>query len=219
MDNILIGKRLKSARENRRLTLSELGQLVGVAASTVQRYESGLIIHPKTPVLTAFAAALGVEKEWLLCESEDAERPADMPNNAFSVDPADMISVPVIGRVAAGLACHAENNIESYELIPQDSVKYGSDYVFLRVTGDSMSPMIMEDDLVLVRCQDIVDSGTYAVVIIDDEDGVVKKVVMEKNRIKLISENPYYPPRIFEGPEVSRIRIFGKVTEIKRKLP
>ena len=65
--------------------------------------------------------------------------------------------------------------------------------------------------------EDIVDSGTYAVVIIDNEDGVVKKIYMSKGRIELRSENPYYPPRIFEGEECARVRIFGKVIECKRK--
>ena len=61
------------------------------------------------------------------------------------------------------------------------------------------------------------DSGTYAVVIIDDDDGVVKKVRYGKDWIELISENPYYPPRRFEGEDVQRVRIFGRVMESKHK--
>ena len=80
-----------------------------------------------------------------------------------------------------------------------------------------MSPKILEGDLVLVRCQDIVDSGDYAVVLIDGEDGVVKKVMLGRDYVELISENPYYPPRRFEGSDMDRIRIFGKVVESRRK--
>lgn len=141
-----------------------------------------------------------------------------MPANAYPADMSGNVRIPVIGRVAAGLACHADMDIEGYEYAPAEDINPDENYVYLRVKGDSMSPLILEDDLILVRCQDIVDSGTYAVVIIDNEDGVVKKIYMSKGRIELRSENPYYPPRIFEGEECARVRIFGKVIECKRKV-
>ena len=88
---------------------------------------------------------------------------------------------------------------------------------FLRVVGDSMYPLFMEGDLVLVRCQSSVDSGSYAVVMIDEEDGVVKKIVYGPDFIELHSINPMYPVRRFENEDVTRIRVFGLVREIKRK--
>ena len=127
------------------------------------------------------------------------------------------VQIPVIGKVAAGLACYAEENIEGFEYAPKNIISSGDSYVYLRVQGDSMAPLILDGDMVLVRCQSSVDSGTYAVVIIDNNDGVVKKVVYGKDWIELISENPYYPPRRFEGEDVLRVRVFGRVMESKRK--
>ena len=75
----------------------------------------------------------------------------------------------------------------------------------------------MEDDLVLVQLQSVVESGDYAVVIVDNEDGLVKKIVYGENYIHLKSNNPYYPVRKFEGDEMNRVRIVGKVVESKRK--
>mgnify|MGYP000585672906 FL=1 len=69
----------------------------------------------------------------------------------------------------------------------------------------------------LVRCQSSVDSGSYAVVMIDEEDGVVKKIVYGPDFIELHSINPMYPVRRFENEDVTRIRVFGLVREIKRK--
>ena len=63
-----------------------------------------------------------------------------------------------------------------------------------------------------------VDSGSIAVVIVDDEDGVIKRVVYGDDFIELQSINPMYPPRRFEGRDVLRIRVFGLVKEVKRKL-
>ena len=93
-----------------------------------------------------------------------------------------------------------------------------NEYFYLQVVGDSMYPEMEEGDLVLARRQDSVDSGSYAVVIIDNEDGVIKRVVYDKDYVELESVNPMYPPRRFEGADVLRVRVFGLVKEIKRKL-
>ena len=81
-----------------------------------------------------------------------------------------------------------------------------------------MYPDIKENDLVLVKCQNSADSGAIAVVVIDNEDGVIKRVVYDRDFIELQSINPMYPPRRFEKKEMSRIRIFGIVKQIKRAL-
>lgn len=209
-----MGRRMESRRREMKMTMAELGNRVGVAASTIQRYEAGRIARPKYPVICAIASALGVSAKDLTGEA--AGKP-DIPANVFPVDMSSMAKVPVVGKVAAGLACYADEYLEGYEMTPSEMIRSGYDYVYLHVRGDSMQPLILENDLVLVRCQDTVDSGTYAVVIIDGEDGVVKKVYMYRNRIELISENPYYPPRVFRGEECSRVRIFGRVMEVKRK--
>ena len=208
----LAGKRIKSRRLELKLTLAEIGNAIGVAPSTIQRYETGVITRPKVPVLKAIASALDVSYSWIINGSDNA-----MPDNAFAAELQSTVKIPVIGKVAAGLACYADQYVESYECAAAEDIDPSYDYVYLRVTGDSMLPLLMEGDLVLVRCQDIVDSGTYAVVIIDNEDGVVKKIFMSRGRIELKSENPYYPPRIFEGEDCARVRIFGKVIECKRK--
>lgn len=211
-NKLLAGRRIKNRRTEMKLTLAELGNMIGVAPSTIQRYEAGSISRPKIPVIKAICNALDVSYEWVTGKSADP-----LPPNAFPAESSANVRIPVIGRVAAGLACHADHNIEGYEYVPADEISEHEDYVYLKVKGDSMSPLILEGDLVLVRCQDIVDNGTYGVVIIDNEDGVVKKIYMSKGRIELRSENPYYPPRVFEGEECARVRIFGKVIECKRK--
>ena len=72
-------------------------------------------------------------------------------------------------------------------------------------------PSFEEGDLVLVRCPSSVNSGDYAIALIDDDNGVVKRVIYGKDWIELQSVNPMYAPRRFEGADVQRIRIFGLV--------
>lgn len=210
MDNNATGELIKKRRAALGLTLQEVGDAVGVSRSTVKKWETGFIRNMKKDRLPKLAKVLQLPVSSLIEE--------ELPRNCSPVDLSEeSVQLPVIGRVAAGLSCHAEENIECYELAPKNIISSSDRYVYLRVQGDSMAPLILDGDLVLIRCQDSVDSGTYAVVIIDDDDGVVKKVCYGKDWIELISENPYYPPRRFEGSDVQRVRIFGRVMESKHK--
>lgn len=81
-----------------------------------------------------------------------------------------------------------------------------------------MFPKIEDGDSVVVRKQTSVDSGTVAVVMIDGEDGVVKKVTYGDDWIELHSFNPMYPVRRFEGADVQRLSVVGKVTKIIKEM-
>ncbi len=204
------GERIKMLRKEHNFTQEELGAKIGVQKAAIQKYEKGTVKNIKHDSLIKLAQVLSTTPEYLLGWD-------GAPSNIEVVNNSDFVTIPVIGRVAAGISCFADNNIVDYELIHKDDIRDGEQYTFLRVVGDSMYPLLMENDLVLVRCQSSVDSGSLAVVIIDDEDGVIKKVVYGNDFIELQSVNPMYPPRRFEDSEVQRIRVFGLVKEVKRK--
>lgn len=204
------GERIKALRKARGMTQEELGNVIGVQKAAIQKYEKGTVRNIKRDSLIKLAQFFNTTPEYLLGWS-------DMPSNLEPLNTAELVMIPVIGRVAAGISCLAENNITDYSPVPKSSITDGEQYAFLRVEGDSMYPIFIEGDLVLVRCQTSVDSGSYAVVTIDNEDGVVKKVVYGKDFIELQSVNPMYPPRRFEGEDVLRIRVFGLVKEVQRK--
>lgn len=199
-----IGNNIKRLRAESGLTQDRLGELVGVTGKAVCSWELGLKT-PRMPVIERLADLFGVSKTEII---EDAKSPPVSP----------ITRVPILGRVAAGSGCLADDNLDGYENVPTDILSTEEEYILLNVKGDSMSPKIEEGDRLLIQLQPSVDSGSYAVVLIDDEDGVVKKVCYSKNRIELISENPYYPPRIFEDSEVTRVRVVGLVKYIFRKV-
>ena len=91
-------------------------------------------------------------------------------------------------------------------------------YIWVNVEGDSMSPLIDDGSKILIRMQESVDSGQIAVVLIDNEEAVVKKVEYGSDFVVLISINPYYPPRRFEGSDVLRVRVVGVVKEVSKQL-
>ena len=205
------GERIKQLRKEHKLTQEELGRVIGVQKAAIQKYEKGTVTNIKKESLLKLAEVLDTTPEYIL-GWDGAVTGLD------PVSPSDFVKVPVIGRVAAGIRCFAETNIVDYESVLKSDIRGNEQYAFLRVVGDSMYPMLMENDLVLVRCQTSVDSGSLAVVIVDDEDGVIKRVVYGDDFIELQSINPMYPPRRFEGRDVLRIRVFGLVKEVKRKL-
>ena len=66
-----IGTRLKQRRDETGKTLQQIADAVGVAKSTVQRYENDAIGTPKAPVVAAIAEVLNVSARWLLCQTDD----------------------------------------------------------------------------------------------------------------------------------------------------
>ena len=204
------GERIKQLRLQHGLTQEELGARLGVQRAAVQKYEKGTVKNIKRDALLRLAEVLETTPEYLLGWDE-------MPKNVIPISAEDLVHIPVIGRVAAGLSCFAEDNIVDYETVLRSDISKAEKYAFLRVIGDSMYPVFMEGDLVLVQVQESVDSGTYAVVTVDNEDGVIKRIVYGTDFIELQSVNPMYPPRRFENEDVMRIRVFGAVKEVKRK--
>lgn len=203
------GDRIRQLRKERKMTQEELGKVIGVQKAAIQKYEKGTVQNIKRASLIKLAEVLGTTPEYILGW--------DAPQNLEPISTDGMIMIPIIGKVAAGTSCFAESNITGYEPVQSSDISKSEQYAFLKVTGDSMYPMFMEGDLVLIRVQSSVDSGAYAVVTIDNEDGVVKRVVYGADFIELQSVNPMYPPRRFENEEVTRIRVFGVVKEVKRK--
>ena len=199
-----IGENIKKHRLSLGLTQDKLGEMLGVTGKAVSTWEKGVKI-PRMPIITQLADLFDVPKSRLIDDDSDKKR-----------EP--IVHVPLVGRVAAGEGCLAEDNYDGYEPVPTDILTPGEKYIFLNVKGDSMSPKIEEGDRLLVQLQSSVDSGSFAVVVIDDEDGVVKKICYSSDRIELVSENPYYPPRVFSGADVTRVRIVGLVKYVFRKL-
>ena len=185
--------------------------------SDISQYCSGKT-EPNQEKLFILGNALNVSEAWLMGYDVPMQAEQIAPSNTYPLDDIKFVNVPVIGSVAAGTGCLADNEIIGYEPTDYDDVKDGQEYRYLTVKGDSMYPKFEEGDLVLVRCQSSVDSGSYAVVLIDDEEGVIKKIVYGPNFIELHSINPMYPVRRFENENVLRIRVFGLVRSIKRKL-
>lgn len=122
--------------------------------------------------------------------------------------------VPIIGSVRCGSGGLALEEPQGYE---GADVANAEDYFWLRATGDSMEPDVREGDLVLIHKQPEVESGELAVVVVDGEEGMLKRVILKPGAVILQSANPAHPPRVFIGAEAQSVRIAGKAVQMVRK--
>ena len=211
MDTKETGKIIAARRRELDMTLEEVGEKVGVTKSTIQRYEAGLITTPKIAVLESIARALSLDSSLL------TGKKTTLPENAMPVNSGNpKIAIPILGNVAAGEGAFADSNVIGYIMEDRNSLSSAEEYCYLVVKGDSMYPEFKDGDKVLVKCCPSAESGDYAVVMVDDDNGIVKKIEYGNGYIMLHSVNPMYPPRKFEGKDMLRIRIFGVVRGLRR---
>lgn len=174
--------------------------------------------EPSISKFRKLADYLETTTAYLLGETDNPRPlPKSLTDAIMPYVPENMTPIPVIGSVSAGIGCLAEMDIESYEFVDSSNLNSTYEHVYVKVKGDSMEPLLLEGDLVLVRVQDYAETGDYVVVIINGDEGVVKRIEINKTNIILHSENPYYPPRKFDKKAMNDVRIFGIVIESKRK--
>ncbi|MEY8279264.1 helix-turn-helix domain-containing protein [Blautia marasmi] len=70
-DPIKMGLRIRNQREELGLTLKDVADSIGVASSTIMRYENGTILKPKLPVIESIAKYLGVNPAWICCKTDE----------------------------------------------------------------------------------------------------------------------------------------------------
>jgi repressor LexA len=123
-----------------------------------------------------------------------------------------VVSIPILGRVAAGIPILAEENLDGTVLLPQNFLGKGSHFA-LRVKGDSMTGAgIMDGDLAVIRSQVTAENGEIVVAMTDEDAVTLKRYFKEKSRIKLQAENPAYHPIYAQG-----VRILGKLVSVVRR--
>jgi repressor LexA len=126
--------------------------------------------------------------------------------------PANIIRLPVVGAVAAGVPTLAAENIETTLQLPTELVRDDATFV-LRVKGDSMVDAgILDGDYVAVREQPDAVNGEIVVAQLDD-DATVKRFFRESDRIRLQPENPSMEPIYARD-----VHILGKVVAVFRRM-
>lgn len=200
-----VGDYIKSLRISCGISQEELGKIVGVQRAAVQKWESGRTQNLKRATIQKLADYFNVSPANFIDSSPGAERKG--------------VKIPVLGTVAAGMPIYAYEDVIDYEEIPEEMAETG-EYFALKIKGDSMSPRILEGDVVIVKKQSDVDSGDIAIVLINREEATVKCLKKQQNGIILTAYNPdVWEPKFFSNKEIEQlpVSVIGKVVELRAK--
>lgn len=217
--NKIVGLRIRAERQNKHLTLKELGALVGISESTTQRYEKGQIKSVDINIMKKFADALEIPTERLLGwdESGSPAAPQDAPAAFASFE---YTLIPV------GISAGQMEDCEALSLLPKISVPdvimgpYARDprIVFMRVNGESMNRVIDNGATIAVmtgleRCQ--IQNGDIVIARYDGAGYTIKRYydLPEKHQIILTpdSDDPGFLPIPINYESPDDLRIFGRV--------
>ena len=151
-----------------------------------------------------------LEKNGYIRRDPTKPRAIEICDDSFQMVRTEMVSIPVIGTVAAGMPILAEENIESYFPVPAEYVPAGEAFA-LKVKGESMVNVgIHNGDQVFVKACTTAKNGEIIVALVDDS-ATVKTFYKEDGHIRLQPENDTMEPII-----VDDCKILGKVFGVFR---
>lgn len=205
-----IGDNIRQQRHAMHLTLEEVAAQVGISRQTMSRYETGIIANIPSDKIELLAKALKTTPSALMGWGS----PAPLPAGAIPIDLSKYHQIPILGRISAGLPLYADEHIEGYTLTDLNG---GAEYFALRVHGDSMNALRINDgDVIIVRRQEEVEQGEVAVVLVGGEDATVKRFYATDSTVTLMpqSTNPAHTPQIYDLRRTD-ICILGKVVKVE----
>ena len=172
----------------------------GLANSAPVKWKNGSVPHSKS--LKRIADYFDVSPDFLLGYKNE--------NGA--------VKVKIYGTIAAGIPIDAIEDVIDEEEIPA-AMANGSEYIGLKVKGDSMEPLIPNGAYAILRCQPDCENGQIAAVLINGNEATLKRVVKRSNGITLIPENAKYPTLSFSNEEIEKapVTIIGVLKETRMK--
>lgn len=205
-------KRLEKALNFRNMKPVELHERTGISESLLSKYLSGNAIARQRKI-ALISETLNINPVWLMGY--------DVPMEETQVDYLGnpVTKIPLLGVVKAGYDYMAQENWEGMIEVDKDIIKDGADYFALKIKGDSMSPVLIENDIVVIKKQEDFENGDLVVAIINGDEATIKKGRKNDTSIVLQPFNPNYEPLIFTNDEMKSIpvTIVGIVKQLKRE--
>lgn len=173
---------------------------------------SGQVQATGSPPTSAAAPQRGFQPS--VIEGSGPPRANLAPPPASQVIDARTVSVPVMGRIAAGTPISAIQNHTHDIAVPPDLLTNGEHFA-LEVKGDSMIEAgIFDGDTVIIRRCDTAENGDIVVALVEGEEATLKRLRKKGTTIALEAANPEFKTRIF-GPD--QIDIQGRLVGLLRR--
>ena len=127
---------------------------------------------------------------------------------------ADAVSLPLLGRIAAGTPIEALSDPSNQLEVPASMLGRGEHFA-LEIVGDSMVEAgILDGDTVVIERADTANHGEIVVALIQKQEATLKTLLKEPGRVGLQAENPRYETRYFQTDEVE---VQGRLTGLMRR--
>ena len=201
----IFSNRLQKALDCSNMRQVDLVEKTKLDKTLINKYLAG-IMKAKQDKLTILADALNVNEVWLMGYDVPMERDIN------KIELNEKQAFPLLGTVKAGYDYLASENIIGYINLDKN-IPNPEEYFALKVTGDSMQPVLYDDDIVIVHSQNDIESGQVGIVLINGDEATVKKIIKHNDYIELISFNSYYPPK--KLTKDTEFKIVGKVVEAR----
>ena len=185
---------------------------IKLTKSDLSQYVSGKVA-PGQDKLSIIGMTLDVSEAWLMGYDVPMKRGDSHKMSDDSVPPGfeplpKMVKRPLVGSIACGEPITAEENIEDYVDVPEDT---HCDFC-LRCKGDSMIDAGIHDgDLVYIHIQPEVENGQIAAVRIDGE-ATLKRVFWDSANqvLQLVPANSSYMPKVYSGQALENVHVEGR---------
>lgn len=198
-------KLLKELRAKKGYTQQKIANQLNISQQAYAKYELGLS-EPDIGTIKKLAEIFNVSIDYLLEGKTTNSRG---------------VKIPVLGTIPAGIPIEAVEDVLDYEEISEAMARHG-EFFALKVRGESMSPIILDGDVVIIRKQEDADSGDICVVMIDGCDATLKEIKKDPNGLWVLPKNPNseFQPTFYTREEIITVpvRILGIAVEIRRSL-
>lgn len=167
-------------------------------------------IYPRIDKIQILANYFDIRKSDLVEDKQNSEKEPHILTLEEKGEEFHKQAFPILGKVKAGYNYLAQENWTGLVSIDKE-VSDPENYFALSVTGNSMEPILYEDDIVIVHSQNDVENGQVGIVLINNEEATIKKIQKYDNHIELVAFNSYYPVRKLTKDD--NFSIIGKVVE------
>lgn len=219
-----IGEIIKKYRTEHKVSQRAFASRTSLSPSYINTLEK--IYNPKTnkpysvttDVAKEIANAMNLSIEELL---NSLDKNQEFNVNSTKIDELGnpVSPIPILGIVKAGYDYFAQENWEGTIDVEKSLVGDGSDYFALKIRGDSMFPVLVEDDIVIIKKQNDFENGDIVVAIVNGDEATIKKGKKNDVGILLQPFNQNYEPLLFTYDEMESIpvTIVGIVKQLKRE--
>lgn len=202
----MFGNVLKNLRESIGMNQEELSEKFGISKSTIGMYETNKR-EPNFELLKEFAKFFNVSTDYLL----EQIKKDDLANF-------DIIQIPLLGKIQAGVPTEMFLDIIDYIDIPADMARGNKELFALKTKGKSMEPNFIEGDILIFEKTEDCENGQFCAVAVNGDDATFKKVTKTDTGIMLQPLNPAFETKFYTNEQIASlpVTIIGILKQIRR---